>query len=712
MIRRPILMFVTMLVMLAAYAGAALAAPVNEAEPNDSFGQAQNLDRYFDLSSDSNIANSTTVPHATVNGTGNNTHDYYSFTVPQAGVAGLGVFDIDGAMPSFDSYLQLYDASGNLLSANDDASLDPGSQHRYDSYLQYTFPQAGTYYIKVGQCCTPNPVPSSAVYNLNVSVPNHSVPPPDTAAPTVAISNPASGSTLSGTNTVSANASDNVEVRGVQFKLDGSDLGGEDIQAPHSASWDTTSVADGNHTLTAVARDAAGNTTTSEPISVTVDNTAPVATIDSAPSGYTVSTSANFSFSSEEGATFACKLDDEPDFVACSSPKEYTNLTDGPRTFSVRATDGAGNTVEISRNWMVDTALPDTTITSGPEGLTSDNAPSFSFGGSDTGSAEADLLYSHKLDSGEWSEYASGTSVTLGGANGLADGPHALAVKSKDQAGNEDPTPAERSFTVDASAPPTTISSGPSGTVRANSASFAFSSEDGARLRCKFDGEENFSDCTSPKAFADLANGAHTFHVRAVDVAGNVGPATSRTWTVDTTLPNTTITSGPSGSVKSNSASFSFTSEGSDFRCSLDGGPYSECNPPRSYFNLANGTHTFKVKATDVPGNTTPAVRTWIVDTVLPTVSGMYPRNASTTTDVTPTIKATVGDNLTNLQKANMKLYVNGVLISPTKYSYSAATDVLTYNSPKLAKGKKTVKIVATDEAGNVRTASWYFTIK
>ncbi len=55
---------------------------------------------------------------------------------------------------------------------------------------------------------------------------------------------------------------------------------------------------------------------------------------------------------------------------------------------------------------------------------------------------------------------------------------------------------------------------------------------------------------------------------------------------------------------------------------------------------------------------------------------------------------------------------MNGKLISPTKYSYSAATDKLLYNSPKLPKGKKMVKIVATDAAKNVGTKSWYFTIK
>src|SRR5205085_816534 len=85
----------------------------------------------------------------------------------------------------------------------------------------------------------------------------------DTTPPTVSITAPASGSTVSGSTTVSASASDNVGVVGVQFRLDGAALGAEDTTAPYSIAWDTTTVANGSHTLSAVARDAAGNTTTS-----------------------------------------------------------------------------------------------------------------------------------------------------------------------------------------------------------------------------------------------------------------------------------------------------------------------------------------------------------------------------------------------------------------------------------------------------------------
>ena len=128
----------------------------------------------------------------------------------------------------------------------------------------------------------------------------------------------------------------------------------------------------------------------------------------------------------------------------------------------------------------------------------------------------------------------------------------------------------------------------------------------------------------------------------------------------------------------------------------------------------ANGSHTYTAKATDADAVTSASsnARTVIVDTIKPAISGMSPRHASITRDTAPTIKAVVRDNLANLQKANIKLYVAGKLISPTKYSYRASTDVLTYNSPRLSKGKKAVKIVATDAARNVGAKSWYFTIK
>ena len=64
----------------------------------------------------------------------------------------------------------------------------------------------------------------------------------DTTAPTVSLTAPADGATVSGTVTLSATATDNVGVAGVQFKLDGTNLGAEDTSSPYSVSWNTTTV--------------------------------------------------------------------------------------------------------------------------------------------------------------------------------------------------------------------------------------------------------------------------------------------------------------------------------------------------------------------------------------------------------------------------------------------------------------------------------------
>jgi uncharacterized protein DUF4082/Big-like domain-containing protein len=99
--------------------------------------------------------------------------------------------------------------------------------------------------------------------------------PSDTTPPTVTLTSPTAGATVSGTTTLSATASDDVGVTSVQFKVDGADVGSAVTTAPYSASWDTTTATAGVHVLTAVARDAAGNTTTSAAVIVTVANSPP-----------------------------------------------------------------------------------------------------------------------------------------------------------------------------------------------------------------------------------------------------------------------------------------------------------------------------------------------------------------------------------------------------------------------------------------------------
>ena len=88
---------------------------------------------------------------------------------------------------------------------------------------------------------------------------------PDTDPPIVTISAPAAGATVSGEVTVSAAASDDESVTGVQFEVDDAPLGAEDTDPPYQATWDAGAATAGTHTLRATARDPSGNVGASDP---------------------------------------------------------------------------------------------------------------------------------------------------------------------------------------------------------------------------------------------------------------------------------------------------------------------------------------------------------------------------------------------------------------------------------------------------------------
>jgi hypothetical protein len=157
---------------------------------------------------------------------------------------------------------------------------------------------------------------------------------------------------------LSASASDDEGIDRVEFFADGS-LIGMDYTEPYNMIWDSTTVGDGSVTLTARALDVAFNSTISPATIVTVDNTAPDATIDSGPSGTVHSSSATFTFSSSEPSSYICMIDTE-EIEGCSSPQTFTNLADGSHTFQVTATDLAGNNdpTPPSRTWTIDTTPP------------------------------------------------------------------------------------------------------------------------------------------------------------------------------------------------------------------------------------------------------------------------------------------------------------------------------------------------------------------
>ena len=170
------------------------------------------------------------------------------------------------------------------------------------------------------------------------------------------------------------------------------------------------------------------------------DVTPPETSIDAGPSGLTASTDAQFEFSSsEEGSTFACNLD-AAGYVPCTSPLTYSGLTQGPHSLLVVATDAGDNAdpSPASRAWTVDTVAPDTTITSGPSGVSSTATPTYTFTAS-----EAPASFQCRVDGAPFAACSSPHTTTP-----LANGVHTFSVRAIDAAGNTDATPAQRSTTV------------------------------------------------------------------------------------------------------------------------------------------------------------------------------------------------------------------------------------------------------------------------
>jgi hypothetical protein len=341
-------------------------------------------------------------------------------------------------------------------------------------------------------------------------------------------------------------------------------------------------------------------------------------------SSHTQSTTANMTFdaSGDPDATFECKLDRPGlpgSFAACGGPSDksesYSGLDpSGQYTFYVRAKDPSGNYSSVlSRVWTVDP--PTASISSGPTGdAQHENAsPSFSFTSSRPASFVCRLGASTPSSCTNPKAYSN-----------LADGSYTFGVRAQDSSGAQGAEDT-RTFVIDRN-PPTglQIDNGPPPTTNSTGASFQFSATDtsgAVHYTCQVDSGSVDNACPSGKSYSGLSDGDHTFKVTAVDQYGHESTPVTRTWTVDRQAPDTTILSGPDegSSTPSTDVSFTFASpeSGATFECKVDSGAFAACTSPKG-LALANGDHTFSVRAKDVAGNTdpTPATRSFRVNSL------------------------------------------------------------------------------------------------
>jgi len=278
------------------------------------------------------------------------------------------------------------------------------------------------------------------------------------------------------------------------------------------------------------------------------DTTPPDTSITSAPSNPSNSSSASFSFTSTEaGGSFQCRLFDvggldTSTFAACTSPRSYTGLGNGSHTFQVRAIDLTGNVdpTPASYTWTVDITSPTVNITSPTTTPTYNTTISpIALGGTAAdNNAVTQVTWSN--DRGG-SGTASGTASWTASGIVLLSGTNVLTVTARDAAGNIGTGTLTVTYTPpppppDTTPPDTTITAAPSNPSSSSSPSFSFTSTEAGSFECQLDGS-GFAACASPGGYSNLANGSHTFQVRAIDLAGNVDPTpASYAWTIDTTV--------------------------------------------------------------------------------------------------------------------------------------------------------------------------------
>ncbi len=350
----------------------------------------------------------------------------------------------------------------------------------------------------------------------------------------------------------------------------------------------------------------------------TVDTVAPDTTITAGPTGASNNASPSFAFtSSEAGSTFECKIDAGA-CGACTSPKTYASLTNASHTFDVRAIDAATNTdaSPASRTWTVDTAAPDTTITAVRRGART----------------TPDAVVHVHLDGGRLDvrvPHRRGDVGRVHIAEGVRRPARTLAHvrRARDRRGRQRRCDARLAHVDGRHGRAGHDDHGRSRRDARNNASpsFAFSSsEAGSTFECRIDG----GACGVPARRRRRTPASRTRRTRSTSArstrrqTSTRSPA-SRTFTVDTAAPDTTITGGSDRDREQRSPSFTFTSTeaGSTFECRIDAGHVRRLHVAEDLPGLADGSHTFEVRAIDAAATSTRRRRRapWTVDTAAPT---------------------------------------------------------------------------------------------
>lgn len=456
---------------------------------------------------------------------------------------------------------------------------------------------------------------------------------PDTTPPSAQLTSPAGGTVLTGMATATASASDDYDVARVDF-YEGTTLLGTDDTPPYSVSWNSWNTPNGSRSLTAVARDAAGNAGPSSPVVVTVNNdhASILTTITSPSDGATLVGTVTISATVGNPSKVArVELYAGTRLLGTDSTSPYAfswnTLAEptGPYTLTTRAYDASGN-VEVSAPVNVtvvrDNTPPTVSITSPSAGATVRSTVQVQATATDDTQIARVELY---VDGTLMGTDSSSPYAISWNPSSMANGSHTLTVKAYDAYGNVGTSPAV-GVTVarDDTAPTVSVSSPAEGATISSYAFFAANAADDdviSRVDYFLDGQllgsgGNSSPYSRTWDSRSVANGAHTLSAKAYDGAGNVGVSATRSFLVDNDLmpPTVALTSPSQGTSLAGRVSIQVSA--SDDRgvrgveLYVDGSfAVSSYSPPFAMtwdsHSVRNGSHTLTVKAYDAANNLT-----------------------------------------------------------------------------------------------------------
>jgi hypothetical protein len=512
----------------------------------------------------------------------------------------------------------------------------------------------------------------------------------DTTNPTVSMTAPSNSATVSGASvSLTANASDDVIVAGVQFKVDTNTLiGSEDTSSPYAVTWDSTGIADGSHTLIAVARDGTNNRATSSAITITVDNTAPVRSAGAPSTALALNTSTTtISLTTNETAT--CKYSTNPgtaygsmtSFSTTTSTSHTTVVSGlsngGSYSYYVKCSDAQSNTnatdYTISFTVTADTTAPTVSMTAPTDGSTVSGASVSLTASASDDVAVAGVQFKVDTNTNIGSEDTTSTYGVTWDSTGVSDGIHTLIAVGRDTTNNR-ATSTAITVLVDNTAPVRSAGS-PSDTLSINTTSTTLSLSTDEAATCKYSTSAStaYGSMTAfsttggtshSSTISGLSNGgSYVYYVKCADARG-VTNATdySISFSVagDATAPTASLTAPLNNAVVSG-ASVSLTATANDdvsvsgvqFKVDTNTNIGSEdTSAPYAVTwdstGVADGSHSLIAVARDGTGHYgTSSIVTVTVDNTAPTRSAGSPSGALSAGTNATTISLTTNETAT-----------------------------------------------------------------